>query len=723
VNATPRASGGDPGRGASGAEHRLPYLPALDGLRTLALLAVLLDHAGVPHVVGGHFGVTVFFVLSGFLVTALLLQERTATGRVDLRAFWGRRVRRLAPASLLFVAFTLAYLTLSGDRAPSTVLGDGLASLGWVANWRFVLTGRTYGDLFADPTPFAHVWSLAVEEQCYLVLPVVAAVALRRGRRWPFALAIAATAVASTIALWASPAATAPVRAYYGTDTRVAELALGALLALALVHHGRLRQLPNASLPWLSLAGAGGLGGVAFLVATVGPDDRATYRGGLTLVALLSAVAVAAATQPSTGLAKVLTVEPLPQLGRLTYGAYLFHWPVFLWVDHAATGLAGPSLLTLRLLITFGLALTSFVVVEQPVRVGPLRGIVGGLTWIDASIAVAAALVLVSGLGPASAPTQWASGTTGGPPPVPAPPAPASRPAVHIPPPPANAPTTIALPIRTGPSAAAPTTPKGTPAAAATGPTKPTPPPASTTTIPKTIDPNALRVAVVGDSLGHNLGHGLARWADARSDLVVYDLAIPACPISRGGQRRFPNGTDFPIDPGCDWWDDPTTERSTMLRDFAPDVVLVEDALNEIADRKLPSWPDYRSPGDPRFDGWLLNEYQAAAKVFSQDGALVVYANAPCADWQRLNGWNSMRDADARVAALNRIYDGVVAATTKVANLYERLCPDGQYRDEVEGVSDGRPDGFHLSDEAALRLADRWLAPFVRDADRSRTPL
>lgn len=399
---------------------------------------------------------------------------------------------------------------------------------------------------------------------------------------------------------------------------------------------------------------------------------------------------------------------------------------MFLWLDRGGTGLDGMSLLTVRLLATFGLALASYVVVEQPIRVGSLRGAVGGLTWIDASIATAAALVLVAGLGPSAAPAQWASGTTGGPPAVPAPPPPAVGTTGHRAGPvaaaPAAAPTTTAPPTRTAVAAAAPAAGNG--AAAAIGPAKPTPAaPTSTTTTPKAIDPNALRVAVVGDSLGDNLGHGLSRWAEPRTDVVVYDLAVRGCPISRGGQRRFPNGVDFPIDASCDWWDDPTTDRATKLREFGPDVVLVEDALNEIVDRKLPEWPDYRSPGDPRFDGWLLNEYQAAAKVFSQDGALVVYANAPCADWQRLNGWNSMRDADERVAALNRIYDGVVAATTKVADLYERLCPDGAYRDEVEGVSDGRPDGFHLSDEAALRLADRWLAPFVRDADRNRTPL
>jgi hypothetical protein len=232
-----------------------------------------------------------------------------------------------------------------------------------------------------------------------------------------------------------------------------------------------------------------------------------------------------------------------------------------------------------------------------------------------------------------------------------------------------------------------------------------------------------MRVAVVGDSLANNFGNGLARWSSTRSDVVVENLAMLACPISRGGTRRFSDGSDFPIDPACRWWDDPESSRSQRLRDFDPDIVLVEDAINEIVDRKLPDWPDYRAPGDPRFDAWLLNEYRDAATVFSSGGAIVVFANAPCADWKRLPGWDSMRDADQRVAALNRIYDNVVASATKVADLFQRICPDGRFTDEVEGVPDGRPDGFHLSDEAANRLVDRWLAPFLRDAHEHRQPL
>jgi hypothetical protein len=204
--------------------------------------------------------------------------------------------------------------------------------------------------------------------------------------------------------------------------------------------------------------------------------------------------------------------------------------------------------------------------------------------------------------------------------------------------------------------------------------------------------------------------------------VLVDDLSIPGCPLSRGGIRRFPDGTEFDTADYCGWWQDPNDPRTRNLVSFKPDVVLIEDAINEIVDRKLPDWPDWRHVGDPRFDTWLLNEYRLAANRFSSTGATVVFANAPCADWQRAPHFESMTDSEARVAALNRIYDGVVAATTKVADLFKELCPDGKYTSQVEGVDDGRPDGVHLSSEASSRVAERWLIPILRNAKPTRSP-
>ena len=717
---TGASAGGDAGTATATAAHRLPYLPAIDGLRTLALAAVLLDHGGVATVVGGHFGVTVFFVLSGFLVTSLLLDERTTSGRIDLAAFWRRRARRLVPASLVLVAFATLYLALGSERPPSTAVGDGLAALAWVANWRFLLSERSYGDLFADPTPFAHLWSLAVEEQFYLALPIVAAVALGRRRgKAAFAAVLATTAIGSTALLVVlHRPGVDPMRSYYGTDTRVAELVIGALLAVVLIGPSGLRTLRGRALGAVGGAGFLALLGVGALVVRLSPEDAGTYRGGLTVAALLSALVVTACTQ-QTSLAALLAVEPLPQLGRLTYGAYLFHWPVFLWLDADSTGLDGPALLSVRIVATFTLALFSYALVEQPIRSGSMPARIGAVAWANGSVALAAVLVLVvATVDPVPAASQLASGPDR---------------AASVPPPPRVAPATpgraaptpapneaARVPAANGPAPTSTTSPPSPPPTApGSGSAHGGAPPSTTTTAPP-LSPGALRIAVVGDSLAENLGMGLHRWASSRSDAVVYNLSLPGCPISRGGTRRFPDGYDFAVDARCDWWDNPS-ERLQRLTEFDPDVVLIEDALNEIVDRKLPSWPDYRRPGDPRFDAWLLDEYRQAAAVLSSQGATVVFADAPCADWQRLPQWRSIEDADERVAALNRIYDSVVAATTKVADLYDRICPGGEYTDTVEGVDDARPDGFHLSDEAADRLAARWLSPFLQSARRPAT--
>src|SRR3954447_7260701 len=185
------------------ARDRIPYSPALDGLRGLAVLAVLLFHASVPGVRGGHLGVSVFFTLSGFLITTLLVVERRTTGRIVLHRFWARRARRLVPAMILTFFLVAIVLKMSPESPNSGVLGDAIAAATWVANWRFILTGTSYADLFALPSPFQHFWSLAVEEQFYLLFPLLLLVVLgrRRGhpRTWLLAAVLSGLAVASTV--------------------------------------------------------------------------------------------------------------------------------------------------------------------------------------------------------------------------------------------------------------------------------------------------------------------------------------------------------------------------------------------------------------------------------------------------------------------------------------------------------------------------------------------
>src|SRR3954470_17655797 len=355
----------------------LPYLPALDGLRGLAVAAVLLFHADIGLLPGGHLGVSVFFTLSGFLITALLLVERSRDGQIQLARFWRHRARRLVPAML--VCLPLAALVVHQSPGPvrSGVLGDALASAGWVANWRFILHHDTYADLFSAPSPFQHFWSLGVEEQYYVAFPLLLLLVLGRSgvlrRRRTLAVVLAFLTIASTLEL-ARLNATGEAfsRAYYGTDSRIAELLVGALLALALVKGARLRELGRRSRLAVSAAGVAGAVGLGIGFATAGTADPLLYRGGFLAIALCSAAVIAAAVQTGSPVARALSAPPLVLLGVISYGVYLFHWPVYLLVTSENTGQSGLALLAIRLLLTLAIAVTSYGILEQPVRAGAL---------------------------------------------------------------------------------------------------------------------------------------------------------------------------------------------------------------------------------------------------------------------------------------------------------------------------------------------------------------
>ena len=695
---------------------KLPYLASLDGLRGLAVTAVLLFHSDFSWAPGGHLGVTVFFTLSGFLITGLLLMERESTGTIALRSFWARRARRLVPAMLVCFALIGVVLVLMESRPPSGIIGDAIGSATWMANWRFIFAERTYADLFSSPSPFQHFWSLAVEEQFYVLFPLlVGGLTARRlvgSRRWPLVGLVLVATAASTVQVARLHQAGDDIgRAYYGTDARIAEILVGALLALLLVAPSGIRQLPRLWNRVVAGVGSLGLVGLAVTFGTLGDDEPALYEGGFLFVALCTAAIIATSSQPGSVMGRALATEPLVQLGRISYGVYLFHWPIFLLLDEGATGMDGAALFFWRSVATVGLAVVSFVLLETPVRRSRPHPRLAPIGWLNGAVAAIAVVALCSG----QLPTATASG---------------EREVVAMPVPDVRAEGPNAMgpaPSTTAPvGAQQPSGPAAPAAPSTTAPPTPAPPAQQDAPDEFTEDPEdspiyappavpegAIRVAVVGDSIGRDLSKGLEIWAAERGDVAVYRAAVQACPLSRGGERRFPNGRKFAISPECGWWDDPSNERYQLLHEFQPDVIVMQDGVNELVDRKLPGWEDFRRPGDPRFDTWLREEYQYAARSWIEAfGASIIMTNAPCADWDRWETFRSIDDVELRVQALNTgVYPRVFEART--VDLFERICPGGQYSDEVEGVPDGRPDGFHFSDEAAAALARNWLGPIV----------
>jgi peptidoglycan/LPS O-acetylase OafA/YrhL len=720
---------------------RLPHVPGLNGLRGLAVAAVLLFHAGLTWIPGGQFGVTVFFTMSGFLITALLLLEKHRTGAIALRAFWGRRARRLVPAMLICFGLVAVVVRLAAAPASDGIGWDAVAAATWTANWRFVLHHQVYADLFSLPSPFQHFWSLAVEEQFYVFFPLLAVVVLGRRRAQlrtgRLAVLLGALVAAST---WQAArlhdAGEGLGHAYYGTDARMAEILVGSLLALALVRPDGLRAIRGLGRAGLDLLALGGLAVIGVACATVGTESASLYRGWLLAVAVSTAAVVAATMQPGSWTGKVLALRPLVGLGVISYGVYLFHWPLFLLLTESSTGYSGSALFTLRIGSTLALATLSYLVVEAPIRAGRLRTAESLVTWGAGATAGIAAVVLAGGILVPPVP-EPATITTTSAAAAPSPSATAAQQAA------ASTRPTAPRNNKVGVSAQGPSRPVGAPRnpppqvvpvpktrAASRPKSRP-----KSKSVPKelTQDPNdfpvppmpaarpgALKVVVVGDSVGHNLGDAMHTWADQRTDVVAYNLSIPACPLSKGRERRVGTSVDkrFDVQPICEWQDDPTSRWYKAFQEFDADVVVTEDGINETWDRKLPSWDDWRSPEDPRFDTWLTGEYQTVVDRWRGEGRVVLMINTPCADWGRFENFKEMSNPDARVNALNSLVQPGVTGTS-VLDLFGRVCPGGKYSDDVEGIPNGRSDGIHFTNEAALALVTNWLGPTVLQRARA----
>ncbi len=392
---------------APATRQRLPYLPGVDGLRAVAVLAVLLYHAELPWIQGGFLGVDVFFVISGYLITSLLLTEWLQRGRIDLPAFWLRRARRLLPALFLLMAVTLVFAVVFLSSEVAGLRGDAFAALGYVTNWYLVFSDQSYFEMMGRPSLFRHLWSLAVEEQFYIVWPLFLTAMMWLLRPRYVLLVVLTGAVASTVlmALLYRPDVD-PSRIYYGTDTRGVGLLVGAALAF-LWAPGRVGGRAGQAHPLLlDVVGLAALGVLVYSFLRLDGFQPFLYQGGFAMVAVTSAVVVAVAVHPRARLGRALLGrQPLRWLGLRSYSVYLWHWPVFMLTrPQLDVPFDGLPLLALRFGVTIVLAELSYRFVETPIRAGALgriwralREAQGALRWrLRVQWAGAASVVLVS---------------------------------------------------------------------------------------------------------------------------------------------------------------------------------------------------------------------------------------------------------------------------------------------------------------------------------------
>jgi len=336
----------------------------LDGLRGVAVILVIIFHSGLKWLPGGFLGVSLFFTLSGFLITSLLINECENTGRINLRAFWGRRLRRLAPASLVVIAGVVGLASwLSTSIEASRIKGDAISAVLYFSNWRFIYSGHSYGELFASPSPLQHLWSLAIEEQLYVAVPVIIAGLFAVGlRRRGIGIVLLIGVVGSTIA---TMLISSHEHIYYGTHTRAAELLLGA--ALACLFGQRIEQLATKpARPWSTIYLIPLLG-VILLARFSTVDSEWVYSGALTLFGLLSVVCLIAAIQHGP-VRRVLSWSVLVRVGEVSYGLYLIHWPVIVWLNSTRLDVNPTVLFGVQVVVTVLLTVLSYWLIEQPIR-------------------------------------------------------------------------------------------------------------------------------------------------------------------------------------------------------------------------------------------------------------------------------------------------------------------------------------------------------------------
>ena len=352
-------------------------MPGLDGLRALAVLAVIAYHLHLGWAPGGMLGVGVFFTLSGYLITDLLLGQHETTGTLQLADFWRRRARRLLPALSVLLAVVAAWVTLLDRPQLSALRGVVVAAVGYVTNWWLIAQHRSYFAQFGPPSPLGHLWSLAVEEQFYLVWPWLLWLGLRWTRGRPGTRSRLAAATALLAALSAIEMATLyrpgydPTRIYDGSDTRAFALLIGAALAFVWPSRHLRGGITRGARRILDGAGVTGLAVIVGLICCTNEYSAFLYRGGMVLLSVATALVVGTAASPASRIGRALGWGPLRWLGVRSYGIYLWHYPIIV-LTTPASGRDTLARGALQVAASIGVAELSWRYIEEPVRRGAI---------------------------------------------------------------------------------------------------------------------------------------------------------------------------------------------------------------------------------------------------------------------------------------------------------------------------------------------------------------
>ncbi|MUO33829.1 acyltransferase family protein [Enterococcus gallinarum] len=348
------------------------YITGFDGIRTLAVIGVILYHLLPTQMRGGYLGVPVFFVVSGYLITDLLRQEWDQNGRIAVKDFYVRRMKRLYPGMVVMLLLSAAYITLFQRNLLNNLRGVVVSSLLYVNNWWQINHGLSYFDRFGNESPFTHLWSLAVEGQNYLIWPLLFILLMKlvKNRGTIFKIVIGCSLLSALLlAIWYSPGAD-PTRVYYGTDTRLFSIWMGSALAFIWPSTHLKKEIPKKAKRVLNLAG--GLSFIGLVITFFVLDDHLSfvYYGGMLLVSLLCTILVAVTAHPGASLNRWLTNPLFSYIGKRSYGIYLYQFPVMIFYE-AKIGNVGENVL-LHTLIEIVLILLiselSYRFIENPLR-------------------------------------------------------------------------------------------------------------------------------------------------------------------------------------------------------------------------------------------------------------------------------------------------------------------------------------------------------------------